>query len=88
MDKTLFTINVDFPDNLSGGFNYTTLVSCLDDRGLRALFDDGLIRGCTILKDDRRVTALPATDLTWARFTTQIRNNATELLQEAARGEL
>jgi len=79
----LFTLNLSIGGS-TYSIDYPSLDVCLTDSALKKLFDEWLIEDCSIHIGAKRVTALPATDTTWARLREQIISNSTTILRNTA----
>ncbi len=72
---TLFTLNLTLSDNTGLAIDYDGLDECRNDDGMKGLFDDDLVERCSITIDDKRITALPRTDITWKRLDEHLESN-------------
>ncbi len=48
--------------------DYHDVQAALDDKGLKILFDGGLVDKCVIERAGKRLAGLPFHDMTWGRF--------------------
>ncbi len=79
MKAALFTIHVELKEGRTLKMGHRSIVDALDDPGLRGLFDDELVKTCSLHSGSRRLTATPID--TWDRLRQQLTSNSSTLLQ-------
>jgi hypothetical protein len=77
----LFTIVIELGPESKRTIGYDSIKECLDDVGLRTLFDNGMVVSAQIRKGSQRVAALPEALVSWKRFEDQVVSNSTTLLR-------
>ena len=74
----LFTLKITTNEN-ELNIPYTSIEECMDDIGLRVLFDEGHVNHCSIWTNQQRITAREITK--WDTLLSQLTSNSSTILR-------